>query len=92
MFILHNIAIILIYFLFIRFVPIALLQNCRSLKYYTIEPYINGDYIKYNGNDGYVNRALSEASEVAQSFSHFSYEDSNETLIVVDVQGNIVFC
>jgi len=76
---------------YISFIPIALLQNCRDYKYFTIEPYIYGKYTKYNDNNGYVNENQCEANEVANAFSHFSYENSNEKLIIVDMQGKIIF-
>ncbi|PKC02622.1 kinase-like protein [Rhizophagus irregularis] len=69
------------------FIPIALLQNCRTLKYFTVEPFIYGEYVKYNSNDGFYAKVKSEANEVAQAFSHFSYNDSGQKLVVVDMQG-----
>ncbi|GAM27559.1 hypothetical protein SAMD00019534_107350 [Acytostelium subglobosum LB1] len=48
------------------------------------EPFIEGEYKKHNNNSGYVN---SEARNTPQAFSHFSYENSNHELLIVDIQG-----
>ena len=50
-----------------------------------IEHYIDGDYVKYNSNSGFVDNRL--ARHTPQSFSHFTFERSGHELIVVDVQG-----
>eukprot|EP01006_Ploeotia_vitrea_P038375 TRINITY_DN66228_c9_g9_i1.p1 TRINITY_DN66228_c9_g9~~TRINITY_DN66228_c9_g9_i1.p1 ORF type:complete len:279 (+),score=26.83 TRINITY_DN66228_c9_g9_i1:29-865(+) len=49
-----------------------------------VEPYISGDYKKYNNNFGYVSH---EGRNTPQAFSHFSYEHSNHRMLIVDVQG-----
>ncbi|KAK8813192.1 hypothetical protein WA158_002784 [Blastocystis sp. Blastoise] len=49
----------------------------------SVEPYLNGTYIKQNNNDGYVNNSRN----TPQAFSHFTYEASGHTLIIVDIQG-----
>lgn len=49
------------------------------------EPFIEGDYKKFNNNSGYVN---SEASRnTPQAFSHFSLVHSNQELVIIDIQG-----
>jgi len=48
------------------------------------EYYIEGKFVKHNNNCGYINE---EERNTPQAFSHFSYEDSNGQLIVVDIQG-----
>jgi len=48
------------------------------------EPFIEGDYKKHNNNSGYVS---SDARNTPQAFSHFSYELSNNELLIVDIQG-----
>lgn len=52
---------------------------------YHIEHYIDGDYVKYNSNSGYVDNRL--ARQTPHAFSHFTFERSGHELIVVDVQG-----
>ena len=49
-----------------------------------MEHLIDGKYIKYNSNSGFV----SEVNRLTpQAFSHFTFEHSNHRLIVVDIQG-----
>ncbi|XP_041364599.1 LOW QUALITY PROTEIN: eukaryotic elongation factor 2 kinase-like [Gigantopelta aegis] len=49
-----------------------------------LEHYIEGDYIKYNSNSGFVEETL---RLTPQAFSHFTFERSGHQLIVVDIQG-----
>lgn len=52
---------------------------------YHLESYIEGKYIKYNSNSGFVR---DEALRMTpQAFSHFTFERSGHKLIVVDIQG-----
>ena len=51
---------------------------------FCVEHWIEGKYIKYNSNSGYV----SDVQRLTpQAFSHFTFEGSVHQLIVVDVQG-----
>lgn len=50
-----------------------------------LEHFIEGHYVKYNSNSGFVR---SEAIRMTpQAFSHFTFERSGHELIVVDIQG-----
>jgi len=51
---------------------------------YHLEHFIEGDYIKYNSNSGFVDENL---RLTPQAFSHFTFERSGHKLIIVDVQG-----
>ncbi|XP_061182079.1 eukaryotic elongation factor 2 kinase-like isoform X1 [Saccostrea echinata] len=51
---------------------------------YHLEHFIEGEYIKYNSNSGFVDENL---RYTPQAFSHFTFERSGHTLIVVDIQG-----
>lgn len=52
---------------------------------YHLEHFIEGQYVKYNSNSGFV---LCEAIRMTpQAFSHFTFEKSGHELIVVDIQG-----
>lgn len=59
-------------------------SNCVSL-----EPFIEGKYVKYNGNAGHVNQdmPLDPLNQAAQAFSHFTFERSNGRFLVSDLQG-----
>lgn len=49
-----------------------------------LEHFIEGEYVKYNSNSGFVEDHL---RLTPQAFSHFTFERSGHQLIVVDVQG-----
>jgi len=49
-----------------------------------VERYIAGSYRKHNNNFGYVNE---DERNTPQAFSHFTYEASNHTVLVCDIQG-----
>ncbi|XP_028416007.1 alpha-protein kinase 2-like [Dendronephthya gigantea] len=55
-------------------------------KYVTIEEYIDGEFVKYINNDGYICED-GDICNKAQAFAHFTYEKSEGKLIVLDVQG-----
>jgi len=58
-------------------------DECLSL-----EPFLDGKYIKYNSNSGYVNESVTgPSSEAAQAFSHFTFERSRGRFLVSDLQG-----
>ena len=50
-----------------------------------VEHFIEGNYIKYNSNSGFVDNRVSR--QTPHAFSHFTFECSGHDLIVVDVQG-----
>lgn len=52
---------------------------------YHLEHFIEGDYIKYNSNSGYVSDE--KTRQTPQAFSHFTFERSGHELLVVDIQG-----
>ena len=52
---------------------------------YHLEHYIEGRYIKYNSNSGFVDDV--DVRSTPHAFSHFTFECSNHELIVVDIQG-----
>ena len=54
---------------------------------YHIEHYIDGDYVKYNSNSGFVADKTGYMRQTPQAFSHFSLERSGHELVVVDIQG-----
>ena len=58
-------------------------DECMSL-----EPFIEGTYVKYSNNCGYVNRHdLGWFNDLAQAFSHFTFERSKGRFLVCDLQG-----
>lgn len=62
------------------------LQEREGSPLYAVEHFIEGGYIKYNSNSGFV----SDINRLTpQTFSHFTFEKSNHQLIVVDIQGTV---
>ena len=56
-----------------------------EFQLYHVEHFIEGDYIKYNSNSGFVDNKA--CRQTPQAFSHFTFERSGHELIVVDIQG-----
>ena len=52
---------------------------------YHVEHFIDGEYVKYNSNSGFVDNRM--CRQTPHTFSHFTFERSGHELIVVDVQG-----
>jgi len=52
-----------------------------------IEHHIDGEYIKYNSNSGFVEDTTVICRKTPQAFSHFTFERSGHEVIVVDIQG-----
>ena len=50
-----------------------------------IEPYLDGEFTKFNSNTGAVPRKF--ANHVLQAFSHFTYHISGGQMVFADVQG-----
>ena len=58
----------------------------------TVEQYVDGDFIKYINNDGSIGVTASPGKkfmyEKAEALVHFSYQESNGKLLLVDLQGS----
>ncbi|XP_073345366.1 eukaryotic elongation factor 2 kinase [Pagrus major] len=72
--------------------PVDIMQMCvvemmdrPGKPLFHLEHYIEGKYIKYNSNSGFVRD--DNIRLTPQAFSHFSFERSGHQLIVVDIQG-----
>ncbi|XP_072228914.1 eukaryotic elongation factor 2 kinase isoform X3 [Leuresthes tenuis] len=61
------------------------MANRPEKPLFHLEHYIEGKYIKYNSNSGFVRD--DNIRLTPQAFSHFSFERSGHQLIVVDIQG-----
>jgi hypothetical protein len=64
-----------------------ILDDRHEYKYYSVENYIKGDYVKYNNNAGWMSDKNTEQSMIAQAFSHFSWQLTKGYLMIVDLQG-----
>ena len=56
---------------------------------YHVENFIEGHYVKYNSNSGFVLEDETQAikRQTPQAFSHFTFERSGHEIMVVDIQG-----
>ena len=70
--------------LFTKVVVISLRERSKPF-YCSQEPLIEGPYIKYNSNNGFVNK--DEYTSSLNAFSHWTYQITNGYLMVVDLQG-----
>ncbi|XP_076338080.1 eukaryotic elongation factor 2 kinase-like [Tachypleus tridentatus] len=61
------------------------LYNRLGKPLFHLEHYIEGKYVKYNSNSGFI--SSDELRLTPQAFSHFTFERSGHELIVVDIQG-----
>jgi hypothetical protein len=64
-----------------------ILDDLHPYKYYTVENHIEGNYVKYNNNAGWIAQNITDQTLIAQAFSHFSWQLSKGYLMVVDLQG-----
>ncbi|KAK4444704.1 hypothetical protein QBC34DRAFT_474115, partial [Podospora aff. communis PSN243] len=55
----------------------------------SLEPWIQGEYVKYNSNQGWVNNSKPDDPifQAAQAFSHFTFERTEGNFMVTDLQG-----
>ncbi|KAK3690511.1 hypothetical protein B0T22DRAFT_481685 [Podospora appendiculata] len=63
--------------------------DANSGQCMSLEPWIKGEYVKYNSNTGWVNEDNPDnpISQAAQAFSHFTFERSKGNFMVTDLQG-----
>ena len=84
----------------IAFLPVSVVQLDGWAEPVCLEPFIAGQFVKYNDNVGHVLPAIEELnlfyccfaerptpSEVASAFSYFTYVASGRLLVVCDIQG-----
>ena len=72
------------------YVPVELLRipgRTSGDTIFSLEPFIDGNYVKFNNNNGFVDKALEASHPLMQTFSHFTYSYSQGLVMVTDVQG-----
>lgn len=67
----------------IAFLPVSVVLINGQGEPLCLEPYLEGDYVKHNDNNGHD----MSLDDVAASFSYFTYITSNKLLVVCDIQG-----
>jgi hypothetical protein len=75
----------------VKYVSVELLQVKSSSikKYFSFENFIPGTYLKFNNNNGFVDKTLEATHPILQTFSHFTYSYSRGLVMVTDVQGAV---
>ena len=53
----------------------------------TLEPYLEGKFIKYINNDGEIIVSGNEVASKAEAFAHFTYAKLQKAIMVLDIQG-----
>lgn len=71
----------------IDFAVATCLQSKKG-EYLSLEPFIEGNFMGYNNNRGFVNKILADISNrAAQGFSHFTFERSRGQFLVSNIRG-----
>eukprot|EP00826_Nyctotherus_ovalis_P065225 TRINITY_DN9583_c0_g1_i15.p1 TRINITY_DN9583_c0_g1~~TRINITY_DN9583_c0_g1_i15.p1 ORF type:complete len:589 (-),score=160.73 TRINITY_DN9583_c0_g1_i15:186-1952(-) len=75
-----------------KVLPLVIIESIKAkkgskMKYFLAQKLLSGEYKKYNNNYGWKLPEESLGNLLAQAFSHFTYEYSMGTMIVVDIQG-----
>ncbi|XP_071084410.1 alpha-protein kinase 1-like [Haliotis cracherodii] len=75
----------------VQFLPAAHLQlltpDGRLEDCINVEPYLHGDFIKLTNNLAFSNKREHRGEELATALTHFSFCESQGTLMIVDIQG-----
>lgn len=69
----------------LRFLNVYLAQVEKTGVYFTVEDYMEGDFIKWMNNAGIVNEE--DYACTLNAFSHWTYQATNHYLLVTDLQG-----
>lgn len=71
----------------VEFTEVTTLEVCSgpNTKFYNMESLLEGAWLRYSNNGGYVNTL--DYAAVLQAFTHWTYEVSRNLLMVTDLQG-----
>jgi hypothetical protein len=69
----------------LSFIDVNIIMLSESGKYYSIEEYLEGEFIKFNNNGGLVNEE--KYTNTLNAFSHWTYHATKEYLLISDLQG-----
>ena len=62
-------------------------KNTIEPRYMSMEKLLNGKFMKFNTNNGWVNSEPTRLNLILQAFSYWTYHITKGTLLVVDLQG-----
>jgi hypothetical protein len=73
----------------VSFVPCSVVElvDRPGRVFATLEPLLEGSFLKLNDNDGHADEDAASSSETAQAFTYYTYVRSNQLLMVCDIQG-----
>ena len=63
------------------------IESFRRSRVFAIQPFISGEVYRFNNNYGWVFNTDTDFSDLGNAFSHFTYEFSLGSLIIVNIQG-----
>ena len=69
----------------LRFLDIGYLRDKDTGIWYSVEEYFPEKFIKWSSNAGFINE--DEYSATLDCFAHWSYQATNQFLVVTDIQG-----
>ncbi|CAD8077917.1 unnamed protein product [Paramecium primaurelia] len=70
----------------VQYTDFLILEENKK-KYWIAERFFQGNFKKYNNNDGYICEENSELNAISQAFSYFTYQISSFNYIINDIQG-----
>jgi len=61
----------------------------KASEYFMAETMLDGTYLKYSNNNGWVNTLMKDTKEyeIAHAFSHWTYHYSKGEIMIIDIQG-----
>eukprot|EP00658_Telonema_sp_P-2_P033838 TRINITY_DN24757_c0_g1_i1.p1 TRINITY_DN24757_c0_g1~~TRINITY_DN24757_c0_g1_i1.p1 ORF type:complete len:250 (+),score=54.81 TRINITY_DN24757_c0_g1_i1:211-960(+) len=74
----------------ISMAPAVVIQRIQQVAqpFYLVEPYLAGEYAKYNANQPSYTLLMSDSfPETPHAFSHFTHHHSHGEVLVCDIQG-----
>ena len=69
----------------IRVIDVDLILINDKKSFYTIEEFIDGQFVKWTNNAGAINKSVYVC--LLHAFSHWTYQATNNYLMVTDLQG-----
>eukprot|EP00826_Nyctotherus_ovalis_P043675 TRINITY_DN4627_c0_g1_i2.p1 TRINITY_DN4627_c0_g1~~TRINITY_DN4627_c0_g1_i2.p1 ORF type:complete len:298 (+),score=121.49 TRINITY_DN4627_c0_g1_i2:25-894(+) len=76
----------------VKVIPLVIIENRSPEKFtgakvFFAQILLEGEYMKFNNNYGWKRNDKDSITLIANAYSHFTYEFSMGTMIVVDIQG-----
>jgi len=62
-------------------------EKSKKPRFFLTQQFLEGEYVKFNNNYGWINEDEDSCNLIAQAFSHFTYEYTTGVIMVTDIQG-----